>query len=293
MFHRSLIAAFLLASGCAPAADRPAQEKQTEEDEGGPNQKKKTSSGDADKADKNQDSADRNDGDADRKPDGTGTPKDKQRVELKGSKGDKMPGYLWLPALKSGEKAPAILLMYGISDDKDSGTIGAAAKLLAEKGYASLTVDWPGTGERGSISKQDRIINASVKDWTVADYGQAVAYLAGRPEIDSSKIAYVGASMGAMTGLAFAAKDPRVKAMVAIVPIPNPLWGSDAPESAIRAVAPRPVLCISTSDNSDLSSMVCGNNGGENRTLAGGHELQGMHGEVVDLTVAFLKKSLK
>jgi pimeloyl-ACP methyl ester carboxylesterase len=233
----------------------------------------------------------KDDGDEKDEP-SSATPKERQRIEFAGSKGDKVPGYLWLPAAKAGKKAPAILLMYGISDDKDSGTIAAAAQELQKKGYASLTIDWPGTGERGSISKQERVINASVKDWTVADYVKAVDFLAKRPEVDAGRIGYVGASMGAMTGLAYAARDKRIKAVVAIVPIPNPLWGGDDPQSSIRAVAPRPVLCISTQDNSDFSGTVCAKNAGENKVLSGGHELEGMRGQVVELTEAFFAKHL-
>lgn len=219
-------------------------------------------------------------------------PPGKRRITFSGSKGDEVPGYLWLPADEG--RRPAVLLMYGISDDKDSSTIGTVAEALAADGYVAMTFDWPGTGERGVISKQSRIIDPSVKDWTVADYGKALAYLKGLPQVDDDRIAYVGASMGAMTGLAFAKKSSSVKALIAVVPIPNPLWGADDPSQAIGAVAPRPVLCISTADNSDLSGVVCQNVGasGERKTLPGGHELDGMKEQVLELAKDFLDKNL-
>jgi pimeloyl-ACP methyl ester carboxylesterase len=220
---------------------------------------------------------------------------EKRRVTFAGSRGDTVPGYLWLPQRSAGQKFPTVLLMYGIKGDKDSGSIGAAAELISQSGYAALTIDWPGTGERGSIGNQERIMNTDVLNWTVGDYGTAFQYLQTVPEVDTQRLGYVGASMGAMTGSVFAAREPLVKAMVAIVPIPNPLWGGDDPSSRIGQIAPRPVLCISTNDNSDFSSTVCARvgAGGEKQALSGGHELEGMQGQVVASTVAFLNAHLK
>lgn len=282
-----------LAFGCSPANEEPKKARHSKEETADVTEKSKKlkKPNAADENGKDNDDAD--DDDESEKTSKSSTPKEKQRIEFRGSKGDKVPGYLWLPSDVTKKKSPAILLMYGISDDKDSGTIDEVARELAKKGYVSLTIDWPGTGERGTISKQDRAIKASVKDWTVADYGEAVKFLVARPEVDPKKIAYIGASMGAMTGLAFAAKDTRIKAVVAIVPIPNPLWGTDDPMKTIQAMKSRPVLCISTQDNRDLSGLVCQNNSSENKQLSGGHELEGMHGEVIDLTEAFLKRSLR
>jgi pimeloyl-ACP methyl ester carboxylesterase len=217
----------------------------------------------------------------------------KRSISFTGSRGDKVPGYLWTPG---GNKTyPSVLLMYGINDNKDSGTIAAVAERLSKEGFVSMTIDWPGTGDRGSISNQDRIVNPEVKNWTVADYGTALAFLKTQPEVDDERIAYIGASMGAMTGLAFAAKEPQIKSFVAVVPIPNPLWGTDDPIQTIRRVSPRPMLCISTADGSDFSTVVCQNvgAGGESKALPGGHELEGMREKVADLAVEFLKRTLK
>jgi dienelactone hydrolase len=184
--------------------------------------------------------------------------------------------------------------MYGIKGNKDDGSIGRAADVLNDDGYVVITIDWPGTGERGNIGNTDRITNPDVKDWTVGDYAAALSYLQSLPEVDGNRIGYVGASMGAMTGLALAARDQRVKAIAAIVPIPNPLWGEDDPSSRITQLG-RPVLCISTSDNSDFSGIVCqaGGAGVEAKTLPGGHELEGFKDEVVAEVKAFLAAHLK
>jgi dienelactone hydrolase len=204
-----------------------------------------------------------------------------------------VPGYLWLPARRDGERFPAVLVLYGIKGDKNSGDVASAAEALNANGIAAMTIDWPGTGDRGSIGNQQRITSRDVLTWTVADYGAAVSFLESQPEVDGRRIAYVGASMGAMTGSVFAATDRRVKAFVAIVPIPNPLWGGDNPQTRIRQIAPRPVLCIYAANNADMSANVCNGSGGRTHALPGGHELEGFKGDVVQKTKAFLIKHLR
>lgn len=200
----------------------------------------------------------------------------RQRIQFTGSRGDAVPGYLWVPPGGGGKKYPGIIVMYGITGNKDDGGVAEASRILASSGFVAMTLDWPGTGERQPpIKKSDRVTNAGVKDWTVADYGAALNWLSARPEVDAQRLGYAGASMGAMTGLVFAKKDPRVRAMVAMVPMPVPLlWGMDDPSLAIAQVAPRPLLCIMASGDS-AGPAVCNNAGinSEKLTLQDGHEL--------------------
>lgn len=219
----------------------------------------------------------------------------RKSISFRGERNDEVPGYLWIPRHRDGKKHPAVLLMYGIKGSKDDRTIGRAAEILSENGYVALTIDWPGTGSRGNIGNQQRITNPDIKDWTLQDYKKAFDYLKTRREVDGSRLGYIGASMGAMTGLAFAAADNRVKAIAAVVPIPNPLWGTDDPLSSIQRLAPRPVLCISTQNNIDFSGLVCKNAGAgaTEKTLPGGHELEGFEGQVVEEVQSFLDRHLK
>jgi pimeloyl-ACP methyl ester carboxylesterase len=57
----------------------------------------------------------------------------------------------------------------------------------------------------------------------VDDVRNAIAFLETRPEIDASRIALVGVSLGAAVALAAAGVDERVKAMVAVAG-PSDLW---------------------------------------------------------------------
>ena len=103
--------------------------------------------------------------------------------------------------------------------------------------------------------------------------------------------------MGAMTGLAFAADDPRINSFVAIVPIPNPLWGNDDPSKAIEQLPPRPVLCLYAEGGVDFSGTVCsrinGRPNAETKGYPGGHELEKMRGQIAEDALAFFRKHLQ
>lgn len=202
----------------------------------------------------------------------------RQKIQFAGSRGDVVPGYLWVPRGTPGKRYPGIIVMYGITGNKDDGGVAEASQILANSGFVAMTLDWPGTGDRlPPIKKSDRVTDPRVKDWTVDDYGAALNWLSARPEVDPQRLGYAGASMGAMTGLAFAKRDQRIRAVVAMVPIPVPLlWGSDDPSLSIGAVAPRPVLCIMATGDS-AGPAVCNNAGpnSEKMTLQDGHELSG------------------
>lgn len=216
--------------------------------------------------------------------------KERVAVSFSGSKGDSVPGYLFLPAREVGQKFPAVILMYGLGGDKDNRTINQAGEILAESGIAALTLDWPGTGGRGNIGSDRRIMDKTVLEWTVGDYGAALRYLQANPFVEGTRVGYVGASMGAMTGIVFASRTPAIKAVVALVPIINPLWGADAPEAKIR-VLNRPVLCVSSNGDGGASQTVC--SGVSNRVhIDAAHELDGQETVIINRTRDFLKQSL-
>ncbi len=214
---------------------------------------------------------------------------EKIAIEFDGVQGDRVPGYLWLPSRAPGQKLPAVLAMYGLTDDKDSPTIAAAAEELSKQGLAALTIDWPGTGERGSYSSLQRITDKKILIQTVGDYGKAIDFLMSREDVDSSRVAYVGASMGAMTGIKFVAEDSRIKAFVPIVPIPNPLWGEDQPSTKIKQISAKTLCICSTQDS---SCTVCELSIGETREYQTGHELEDVQDEVIGDISTFLKENL-
>src|SRR5262249_39238018 len=95
------------------------------------------------------------------------------------SAGLRLSGVLHLPDdYVRGERRPAIVVMHGFGSSKDAGNVMEPVKLFTSWGYAALRFDFRGCGD--SDGEFGRIICLE----EVEDAGDAVAYLASRPEID-------------------------------------------------------------------------------------------------------------
>ncbi len=184
------------------------------------------------------------------------------RVEFNGVKGDRVPGWLYVPTkgAAAGARHPAVLLQYGSGGHKGTDYIVALGKQFVARGIVVFTIDSPGRGDR----KEKK--GANVQDWIVSDkgrdeflhycgdYSRAVDYLLARADVDPSRLAFVGISWGAITGVTYAAHDRRVKAVVSILGGGGPLGLADIvrgkreesvdPVRNVGLIAPRPLLLI-------------------------------------------------
>ncbi len=145
----------------------------------------------------------------------------KFRVEFNGIKGDRVPGFLYVPKNNAATR-PAVLLQYGSGGHKGVDYIVSLGRQFVDHGFVVLTIDSPGRGERRSKEKRNT-------DWLfsnegretflqfLGDYSRAVDLLVSRPEVDRERIGYVGISWGAITGVTYVAHDPRIKAMCSMV----------------------------------------------------------------------------
>jgi dienelactone hydrolase len=128
----------------------------------------------------------------------------------------------FMPAEGTGGKpAPTVVFFNGLDGTKEVGILyGGVA--LAERGINTLAIDGPGQGEalrlQGITGRYDSEVPA----------GAAYDYVARRPDVDPSRIAIMGISMGGYYAPRAAAMDPRFAACVA--------WGGhfDYHESWIR-----------------------------------------------------------
>lgn len=173
-------------------------------------------------------------------------------VELP-STDERVPGVLQLPS--AGTRHPAALLIHGFSSRKER-MAEAIGRKLVKRGIASLSVDLPLHGERpGSLNDISvRTPFAIVSKWRLAlrEATSALDYLATHPEIDPSRIALVGYSLGAFLGVHVAADDSRVKAVVlaaggdlpAGTPFAALIRSVADPLRAIRRIRGRPVLMV-------------------------------------------------
>ncbi|MEK7865559.1 MAG: alpha/beta fold hydrolase [Planctomycetota bacterium] len=182
----------------------------------------------------------------------------KLRVEFNGIQGDRVPSSLYVPTSGSAPY-PAVLLQYGSGGHKGVDYIVRLGRQFAERGFVVLTIDSPGKGERDGEG-------AEILDWITSnkgreqflqycgDYSRAVDYMLTRDDVDGERIAFVGISWGAITGVTYAAHDPRVKAVCSILGGGGFLAltellrgrgkGSIDPVRNVGLIAPRPLLLV-------------------------------------------------
>jgi dienelactone hydrolase len=166
--------------------------------------------------------------------------------------GERVPGLLTMP---SGARAmPAALLLHGLSSTKErmADSIGRA---LAQRGNASHANDLPLHGEReGDIRGLTPLRPFAVlAQWKLAvtDAIAALDYLAEHRDIDGSRLALFGYSLGAFLSVQLASDDARVEAVVLTaggdlpdgIPLERIVRGIADPVKAIRRMN-KPVLMI-------------------------------------------------
>ncbi len=181
------------------------------------------------------------------------------RVEFDGAKHDRVPGLLYTPRGRSG-RMPAVLLQYGSGGHKKTDYIVLIGRLFAEAGFVVLTIDSPGRGERRGPRDQEPKLGLVDRDrftHYLADYARAVDYLCSLDNVDPERIAYVGISWGAITGIVYTAHDPRIRVVVSLVGGGRFLgilsgMGRDIsvrkksldPVDHVRLIEPRPLLLL-------------------------------------------------
>jgi hypothetical protein len=167
-----------------------------------------------------------------------------RRIELRfGRQGDgpgeQVPAVLLVPdAAFAGRPAPGAVLLHGYSSRKEQMSEDVGAGLL-RRGIASLAIDLPLHGERaGDVDvRSARNPLALAQSWRrgQADARLALGYLGARPELDGSRLALVGYSMGSFLGVTVAADAPAVRALVLAaggdLPVGTPM------ERLVRSVA--------------------------------------------------------
>lgn len=195
-----------------------------------------------------------------------------QRLEVsfgRESSAARIPAVMLLPPAHV-PTSPAALLLHGFSSRKEqmAETVGAA---LLAKGIASLSIDLPLHGERiaagsetswGMAGGYERAFDGSAMRkplamagaWRTAqrDVRLAVAYLRARPDVDRTRVALVGYSMGSVLAVQAAADEPSVRALVLAaggdlpdgIPYARALRLIADPLRAVRRFDGRPLLML-------------------------------------------------
>ncbi|HEU5179447.1 MAG TPA: prolyl oligopeptidase family serine peptidase [Candidatus Polarisedimenticolia bacterium] len=141
-----------------------------------------------------------------------------ERVSYGTQYGMRIPALLYLPRHPAG-RIPGLLIVPGHGGDKHSWYARYAGALYARAGAAVLTFDPVGEGERNDTHRSrsqahDRLSpdaedGRRVTGLMVTDLLQGVSYLRRREEIDPSRIAVLGFSLGSYATALAGAVDSR------------------------------------------------------------------------------------
>lgn len=159
-----------------------------------------------------------------------------RRVELEfHDDGERVPAILLLPG---ATPAAAGLLLHGYGSRKEHMADAIGRALLAH-GIASLSIDLPLHGERESAVARGsaRQPLELLRQWKlgIREAHLALRYLEARAEVDRARLGLVGYSLGAYLGMAVAAEDHAVRALVLAA-------GGDLPEHTPLAALVRRVV---------------------------------------------------
>lgn len=112
-------------------------------------------------------------------------------------------GYFYQASVASDGKAPVILALHGCGgmlnrDGRPNLRTLAYARLITEQGWHVLFLDSFSPRGVKSVCGDTRVVGQATR---VSDVQAAVAFLAGRPEVDAKRIGILGWSHGATTTL--------------------------------------------------------------------------------------------
>jgi dienelactone hydrolase len=149
-----------------------------------------------------------------------------ERVTYSTEFGMRVPAILYRPAKTGPRKAPGIVVVNGHGGDKYAWYSFYTGILYARAGAFVITYDPIGEGERNSgrksVTRQHDVpvppeeMGRRMSGLMINDVRQAVSYLSQRREVDASRIAAVGYSMGSFVLGITCAIETRLNACVLV-----------------------------------------------------------------------------
>ena len=110
--------------------------------------------------------------------------------------------------MKPAGKRPAIMVLHGFGNNKDSANSINPCKLLTKLGYVTFRFDFRGCGK--SEGESGMVIPLE----QVEDIQAAVTFLESRPEVDATRIGVVGSSFGAAVAIYAGGVDKRIACVI-------------------------------------------------------------------------------
>lgn len=150
-------------------------------------------------------------------------------------------------ALPEGNPAPVVLLLHGFSGTRDElkteivteGVFTRTALQLADNGYASLRIDFRGSGE----SIDDLTFAETTFDGQVTDAIAAIDYLKNSDQVKSDQINLIGWSQGGLVATAVAGRTNDLDAIALWAAVGDPkqtfgdLFGAETMQAGFAADA--------------------------------------------------------
>ncbi|MDA0705080.1 MAG: alpha/beta fold hydrolase [Proteobacteria bacterium] len=132
------------------------------------------------------------------------------------SRGVAVPVTVVMPALAEGQRAPLVVMAHGHGGSRqEGGGYKLAAEAMAQRGIASIRMDFPGCGDSSESFTNNNLSNM------LQDLHAARQYAVAQPEIDGERVGLLGYSMGGRLVVLLAEVYPSYKVMVAWTPALN------------------------------------------------------------------------
>lgn len=130
--------------------------------------------------------------------------------------------WLYLPDTGSDAPAPVVVMGHGLGATRELG-LAPYAERFAAAGLAVLVFTYRHLGDSGGAPRQVLSMAKQLADWDAA-----LEYVAGLPEVDGSRVAVWGSSLGGGHAIAVAARHPELRAAVAQCPFTDGLASAGA-----------------------------------------------------------------
>lgn len=160
-----------------------------------------------------------------------------EKVEFGSIHGERVPAYFSHPKDSTDTRYPAVLLLHGANDfwGKNEDWALEWMDILSREGWCVLVADFYGFGERKTPGQKAswKMAPYEARDalvQSVTDQRRGLDYLLTRSEVDTSKVALMGGSMGGYFGVLVAGLEDRFTTVVLTV---TGAWPSAATDHAL------------------------------------------------------------
>jgi pimeloyl-ACP methyl ester carboxylesterase len=195
----------------------------------------------------------------------------RERLSFQSTPGVRVTGVLFQGPAAGGTKPPGLILLHGGGPQgKDGAFMVQLGGLLSRAGWSVMTLDLPYFGERSTQllttfsdkEKHDNLYNQSsvYLAWvtqTVKDIRRGIDLLVEQRGVDPRRTGIVGSSRGAIVATIAAGVERRLSPVLLLFAghvdaLETNHLGAACPANYIARIAPRPVLMINGTQDSDM-----------------------------------------